>query len=81
MIVLATTVLVALLDRRDAAHDEAVHWVATKSEELATTPLVLCEVDYLSASRIGRHARTAVRRDVSAGCYAVSWWPEATEQC
>ncbi len=44
----------------------------------SVTPLVLCELDYLTETRVGRQARTAFRSDVASGAYAVSWWPDAT---
>lgn len=77
MIVYDTTFLYALLDDRDQGHERAVSWLRGTDEEGAVTPLVLGEVDYLSGSRLGKEARSAFRQDVSAGAYAVSWWPQA----
>lgn len=77
MIVLDTTFLYALLDERDQCHEAARSWLRDSREEGAVTPLVLCELDYLSEARLGSHARSAFRQDVAAGAYAVSWWPQA----
>jgi uncharacterized protein len=77
LIVYDTTFLFALLDDRDQCHERAVSWLREADEEGAVTPLVLGEVDYLTGSRLGRHARSAFRQDVAAGAYAVSWWPRA----
>lgn len=77
MIVYDTTFLFALLDERDQGHIAAVSWLRHTDDEGAVTPLVLGEVDYLSGSRLGTHARSAFRQDVAAGAYAISWWPQA----
>jgi predicted nucleic acid-binding protein len=76
LIVLDTSFLYALLDRRDGRHAEAERWYRHVDEPLATSPLVLVEVDYLAA-RSGRTLRDAFRRDVAAGAYAVEWWESA----
>lgn len=80
MIVLDTTLLVALLDRRDVGHDAASSWLDANEEEVAVTPLVLCEVDYLSGRHVGRQGRSAFRRDVEGGAYYVAWWAEAPRE-
>ena len=77
MIVYDTTFLFALLDERDQGHRTATAWLHETEDEGAVTPLVLGELDYLSASKLGAHARSAFRQDVAAGAYAVSWWPQA----
>ncbi len=81
MIVLDTSAIYALLDRRDRHHREAVAWYRTVEEELATTPLVLAEADHLASTRAGPEAARAFRRDVRAGAYVVEWWPEAPGVC
>ncbi len=80
MIVVDTSFVYALLDSRDRRRAEAVAWYADVDEELATTPLVLAEVDHLAGARAGGHAQRAFRRDVAAGAYSVEWWPAATRQ-
>lgn len=76
MIVLDTSFLYALLDRRDRRHSESSDWYRTVDDELATSPLVLAEVDYLAA-RAGRALREGFRRDLRAGAYSVEWWDAA----
>lgn len=77
MIVLDTSVIYALLDRRERWHQAAADWYAECREELVTTPLVLAEADYLAESRLGSAFAAAVRRDISAGAYDVEWWAGA----
>jgi uncharacterized protein len=79
VIVLDTSILYALLDRRDRRHPEATDWYSGVDEDLATTPLVLAETDHLAQTRAGAKAARAFRRDVRSGAYSVEWWPEAAE--
>jgi len=81
VIVVDTSFVYALLDRRDSRHDEAVAWYRQIDEEMATTPLVLAEADHLAVSRAGVKAARAFRDDLRAGAYIVEWWPEAATQC
>ena len=76
MIVLDTSFLYGLLDRRDRRYTEAAEWYGTVDDQLATTPLVLAEVDYLAA-RAGRALRDAFRHDITTGAYLVGWWDAA----
>jgi predicted nucleic acid-binding protein len=78
LIVLDTSLLYALLDRRDRRHEEAASWYRGAEDDLVTSPLVLAEVDYL-VGRIGGVALTAFRRDVAAGAYLVDWWTGIVE--
>ena len=77
MIVLDTSVLYALLDRREPRHPDVSVWYRSCSDGLVTTPLVLAEIDYLVTKRLGAAAAAAVRRDIAAEAYDVEWWPEA----
>jgi predicted nucleic acid-binding protein len=77
MIVVDTSLVYALLDRADDAHASARAWYEHVFDELATTPLVLAEVDHLAGSRAGRAARAAFRSDLANGAYGVEWWPSA----
>ena len=77
MIVVDTSLIYALLDRRDAYHDTAVRWYEGTQDELVTTPLVLAEADHLARRRAGERAARAFRRDLAAGAYGVEWWPTA----
>lgn len=77
MIVADTSLLFALLDRRDQHHADAVAWYEREAPGLICTPLVLAEVDHLSESRLDARATLAYRRDVIAGAYRTRWWPGA----
>ena len=77
MIVLDTSVIYALLDRRERRHEAAAAWYAECGDELVTTPLVLAEADYLAESRLGAAFSAAIRADISAGAYDIEWWPGA----
>lgn len=52
MIVLDTSVVLALLNARDRHHDRAREWVISNEQALVTTPLAVAEMDYL----VRRHA-------------------------
>lgn len=80
MIVVDTSFLYALLDARDGRHGDALKWYERSTEELATTPLIVAELDHLAGARAGRHAQRAARADLAAGAYAVEWWPSATTE-
>lgn len=80
MIIVDTSVVYALLDMRDGRHREARDWYGSFAEELATTPLVLAELDHLISARAGGVALRAFRADVAAGAYSVEWWPAAAAQ-
>ena len=47
VIVLDTSVVLALLNARDRNHDRAREWVISNEQALATTPLAVAEMDYL----------------------------------
>ena len=80
MIVVDTSFLYALLDRRDAYFVQAADWYATVDEDLATTPLVIAEVDHLARTRAGPPASAAFRADVRNGAYLVDWWSSAARE-
>jgi len=77
LIVLDTSILVALLDSRDAEHAGVVAWYETLDDDLVTTPLVLAEVDHLVLTRGGPATATAFHADIRSGAYAVEWWDGA----
>ncbi len=80
MIVVDTSLVYALLDARDRRHGEAVAWYESEDADLATTPLVLAEIDHLAATRAGEAALEAFRRDIAAGAYFLEWWPAAARE-
>jgi predicted nucleic acid-binding protein len=77
VIVVDSALIYALLDGRDRRHVEAAGWYKRNTEDFATTPLVLAEVDHLALTRGGASAAHAFRSDVTAGAYTVEWWPQA----
>ena len=79
MIVVDTSVLWALHDKLDTLHTEARTWYDRMRDDLATTPLILAEVDYF-ALRSGPATLRAFYRDIGAGAYAVKWWPSAASE-
>lgn len=80
MIVVDTSFIYALLDARDERHGDAVGWYGDQQDELATTPLVLAEMDHLAMTRAGDVATRAFRRDIRNGAYAVEWWASAAAE-
>lgn len=80
MIPIDTSVIYALLDRADARHARAVAWYRREQPAVATTPLVLAEVDHLAVSRSGQAAAAAWPADLAGGAYAVEWWPTAVAE-
>jgi predicted nucleic acid-binding protein len=77
VIVVDTSVVVAYMNSADDAHELVARWLDAVDDDLATTPLIVAEVDHLVAARGGRAALTALRSDLVAGAYLVEWWPGA----
>jgi uncharacterized protein len=77
VIVVDTSIIVAFMNAADAHHDSVGAWLDGTSEDLATTPLIVAEVDHLIGVRGGRAAQRALRADLAAGAYIVEWWPGA----
>lgn len=80
MIVLDTSVVLAFMNRRDAAHARVSEWMEGLDEELCTTPLIVAELDHLLSSVGGAAAAGALREDLDRGAYAVEWWPSAIHE-
>jgi predicted nucleic acid-binding protein len=80
VIVLDTSLLVALLVKRDQYHQAATDWYGALRARLVTTPLVLSEVDGLMLSWGGSPVAVAFRREVIAGAFAIQWWDQAAVQ-
>lgn len=77
MIVVDTSVIVAYMNSGDDHHEAVSSWLDDADDDLATTPLIVAEVDHLVAARGGRSALSALRADLAAGAYLVEWWPGA----
>ena len=77
MIVVDTSVIVAYMNSADDAHGLVVSWFDDVDDDLATTPLIVAEVDHLVGVRGTPAALTALRSDLAAGAYLVEWWPGA----
>ena len=74
MIVIDTSVIVAYMNAADHHHQAVSTWLDEADDDLATTPMILAEVDHLVAARGGRAALSAWRTDLAAGAYLVEWW-------
>jgi len=79
LIVIDTSVIYALLDGGDANHEKAAAWYTQHHPALATTPLILAEVDHLAGALAGRPAQQAWRKDLADGVYDVHWWSSASQ--
>src|ERR1700720_2207421 len=77
MIVIDTSVIVAYMNAADDHHEAVSTWFEDLDDDLATTPLIIAEVDHLVGARGGPTARRALHRDLAAGAYLVEWWPGA----
>ena len=77
MIVVDTSVVVAYMNAADDHHAAVARWLDGADEDLATTPLIIAEVDHLVGVRGGRAAQRALHKDLAAGAYLIEWWPGA----
>ena len=77
MIVVDTSIIVAYMNAADDHHEAVAAWLDDTDDDLATTPLIVAEVDHLIAARGGPAALRALRGDLLAGAYLVEWWPAA----
>jgi len=77
VIIVDTSIVVAYMNAADDRHAAVAGWLDDADEDLATTPLIIAEVDHLVGARGGPTARQALHRDLAAGAYMVEWWPGA----
>ena len=77
VIVIDTSVVVAFMNASDDSHAAVAGWLDALDDDLATTPLIVAEVDHLVGARGGRAAQRALHRDLAAGAYLLEWWPGA----
>jgi uncharacterized protein len=80
LIVLDTSAVLAFMDRGDANHEVVREWMLAQEAELATTPLVVAELDHLVLRQGGREAVRALREDLGNGAYLLEWWPTAIHE-
>jgi len=69
VIVLDTGGLYAALDANEALHGRAVAALVAATPPRVVSPLVLAELDYLIASRVGHQAQMALIDEVARGAY------------
>jgi predicted nucleic acid-binding protein len=77
VIVVDTSVIVAYMNSADDQHEVVARWLDGADDDLATTPLIVAEVDHLVRARGTPAALTALYSDLVAGAYLVEWWPGA----
>jgi predicted nucleic acid-binding protein len=77
VIIVDTSVIVAYMNSADEHHEAVSVWLDEADDYLATTPLIVAEVDHLIATRGGEKALGALRADLLAGAYLVEWWQSA----
>lgn len=79
-VVLDTSVLLALLNRRDPAHPAVASWWAETRPLVRTTPLVLAEADHLLVARSGRAGARALTALIDGGALGDRWWDGAARR-
>lgn len=80
MIVLDTSIVLALMDEGEKQHERVREWMEGVSEVLCTTPLVLAELDHLVPRKGGPRAAEALRASFESGAYALEWWRSALQE-
>lgn len=75
-----SSVIYTLLDASEPAHHRVLDWYRRTNPAPVTTPLVLAEVDHLTATRLHPPAQTAWRADIAAGAYTIEWWHTAPRE-
>jgi predicted nucleic acid-binding protein len=78
VIVIDTSVIVAYMNSADGAHGLVARWLDDVDDDLATTPLIVAEIDHLVGARGTRAALSALRSDLVAGAYLGEWSSEST---
>jgi predicted nucleic acid-binding protein len=77
VIVIDTSIIVAYMNSADDHHEQVSAWLEDVDYDLATTPLIVAEVDHLIGTRGTRAALEALHTDLASGAYLVEWWPAA----
>jgi uncharacterized protein len=79
-IVLDSTLLADLYNRRAPTHAELAAWYETVDDDLVTTPLALAEMETAVSRCAGAEAPKALRRDLAGGAFVVRWWADALDE-
>jgi uncharacterized protein len=77
VIVVDTSAVIALLDRRDAHHGELLALYGESGDEWLLPWAILPEVDYLAGKELGARAQDAFLDDLATGAFAVEWGRDA----
>jgi predicted nucleic acid-binding protein len=80
LIVLDTSVVLALMDTDEKQHERVREWIEGVPDELCTTPLVVAELDHLVPRKGGSAAARALHEDFDEGAYTVEWWRSALRE-
>lgn len=72
MIIADTSGLLAAMDPDELHHDTCREVVEGADTSLVLSPLVLAELDYLVAKKLGQDAELAMLDDVAAGAYSLA---------
>jgi predicted nucleic acid-binding protein len=72
LIVVDTSVLLAVVDRDDHHHRAASEALTIEHAPYVVSPYVLAELDYLVATRLGVTAALEVLQDMSGGAYELA---------
>ena len=72
MIVVDTSAWYSVFDSAEPAHSACIEFLTTSTEGLATTPLVLAELDHLLLTRLGEAVRNRVMLRLAAGAVSLS---------
>ncbi len=79
-LVIDTNVVLALYNKRDAFHEQAVAFYSEVDEEVFTTPLIAAEMDHLIQQRAGRDAVMQLWDNFDTGAIQLRWWSTATAE-
>ena len=77
MIVVDTSIVVALIYRSDDDHERVLGWMQRVDDDLVISPLVLAECDHVVRRLGGEAAIVGFQEDLARGAYSVRWWQGA----
>ncbi len=80
MIVADTGAVIALVDADDRHHESVRQLFEQNPDEWVLPWVILPEVDYLLATRVGTRAQSAFLDDLAVGAFAVEWGDQADVQ-